>query len=78
MNTIRSGVLYLWFALSGFAQWAVENKPYIVMLLTGVEAAFDAAGVPVPKGLYILDAALMGGALHSSNKALTLKGNPVP
>ncbi len=72
MNTIRSGILYLWFALSGFANYAVENKPYIVALLAAATAVYQATGSPVPTWLYILYVAMGGAALHSSTKQASL------
>ena len=61
-----------WGAISNTAEWAIANKPYIVAVIAGATAAYQALGEPVPTWLYVTYAALGGAALHSSTKANTV------
>lgn len=72
MNRFQYYAAIIWNYVSGFANYAVENKPYIVALLAAATAVYQATGQAVPTWLYILYVAMGGAALHSSTKQGTI------
>lgn len=69
LDTSKAALNRVSAATTAVFQWAWANKPFVVAVAIGVQAAMDYAGMKTPAWLYGIDAALGITALHSANKS---------